>query len=45
MKDFYPILNKILNFTLDGFYIDYFYKYLILVIQITDYVLAHLEDV
>ena len=39
-----PILNETLNFTLDGLYTDYFYKYLRLDIKLSDYALAHLDE-
>jgi len=40
-----PILNESLNFTLDGLYTDYFYKYLRLDIKLSDYALTHLDEV
>ena len=40
-----PILNGTLNFSLDGLYTDYFYKYLRLDIKLSDYALTHLDEV
>ena len=40
-----PILNESVNYTLDGLYTDYYYKFIELEIKITEYGMNHLNEV
>ena len=40
-----PLLNDSINFTLDGLYTDYYYKYLRIDIKLTEYALKNLNEV
>ena len=40
-----PILNESVNFTLDGLYTDYYYKFIELEVRLTEYGMNNLEEV
>ena len=40
-----PILNKSVNYTIDGLYTDYYYKFFEIDIKLTDYGMKHLNEV
>ncbi len=41
----YPFLNESVNFTLDGLYTDYYYKFIVLEVRLTEYGMNNLEEV